>query len=306
MRLDRWLSFAYKMSNLSGDKDLVRKVLKSNNPKAAVKNYYSSSEKIHELRNRLQTKQNEVADLKGQKRELEQTLHDLKTAVDHPKAEYWNNKYEKKLVRYQRPIYDGHDLRTRSIPVTNFIQPNDLEIRRDIEQQGLEIENPLKINEAVPEIYQRARKDYDYEYDRNNLGELEYWLFPFETRELNGDCEDWAHNIASYLIAAGVPSWRVRVIAGGTMGAQGHSTVYVLADDLKTWHHLNSTSPSYSYDNLKEYPVWGDESQDLNIDPSDVWVAFNDRYGWQDFESEESESNYKASGFSDKLEVEPW
>lgn len=306
MRLGRWLSFTFKVAKLSEDKDLVRKVLNSKNPKAAVKNYYSNRDQLDDLETEVRTLENEVKHLKGEKRGLEQQIHDLKTAVDHPKAEYWNNKYEKKLVRYRRPIYDGHDLRTRSIPVTNFIQPNDLEIRRDVKEQGLMVENPLKINDIVPEIYQRARKDYDYEYDRNNLGEMEFWLFPFETRELNGDCEDWAHTIASYLIAAGVPSWRVRVIAGGTMGAQGHSTVYVLGDDLKTWHHLNSTSPSYSYDDLSEYPVWGDESEDLNIDPSDVWVAFNDRYGWQDFESDQSKANYEESGFSDELEVEPW
>lgn len=312
MTIFRRISFALRMAKLGSDKSLVSKVLNSKDVEATVSSYYSDQDQVEDLQDRLHKIENDRDRLKGDKRELKKDLSEVKDSLanfregeSHPKAEYWNNKYEKKLVRYKRPIYDGNDVRVEDIPVTNFIQKNDLVIRETLEEEGLFVEDPLQVDEIVPEIYHLAKEEYDYEYDRNNLGRLEFWLLPFETRELNGDCEDWSMMIASYLLAAGVPSWRIRVIAGGTLNENygGHATVYVLGDDLETWYHLNSTTPEHHHDKLSEYPTWGEDTG-LNIDPDDVWVAFNDRYGWQDFESDASRENFENSKISDKMTVE--
>lgn len=119
------------------------------------------------------------------------------------------------------------------------------------------------------------------------------------------NCEDYSHLIASFLIAAGVPRWRVRVTYGYiNKGDYGHSTVYVLGDDLETWYHLNSTSPHYNRDKLSDYPEFGDESDDIGIDPDRVWGSFNDKFAWMQLENRKSEKDYKKHSISNKVVIE--
>ena len=77
---------------------------------------------------------------------------------------------------------------------------------------------------------------YKYQEDPDQFKTDDVWLFPYELRKTGlGDCEDWAIELASYLIAAGVPNWRVRVVIGVTYNGGGHATVYILRDDLQTF-----------------------------------------------------------------------
>lgn len=302
------INFMIRSGRLYQNQDVREIVLNEDSIESELDKYFSEDEREElkemaqekkELGNKLGNKRSEVKELKKRVKDLQEIDSDLPKYRDK-----WNSKHSRKGVKYRRPVWSGDELGSYNVPVVNFITPHDPEIENALLDEGLSIDNPLEANEIIPEIYHLAKEHYDYEYDSHNLGWVEFWQFPFETRINDGDCEDWAHVIASFLIAAGLPSFRVRVVAGGTLDEDygGHSTVYVLADDMETWYHLNSTSPEQHHDNLTEYPEWG-VNEGLNIDPNDVWVAFNDKNSWQDFETPESMSNYENSGLSDKLVV---
>jgi hypothetical protein len=138
-------------------------------------------------------------------------------------------------------------------------------------------------------IYRFTRESFRYESDETIAGKPEFWLFPFELRHTQrGDCDDWANHLASYLIGAGVPEFRVRVVCGKINGIDGedagHSTVYVLSDNLMTWYHLNSTTPMRDIPavDLVSMPTSKDRSDFMGI--GEVWFSYNNRYAWHAFE----------------------
>ncbi len=242
-------------------------------PQALDKHYSAGDqEKIQELKNKID--------------ELKEKLPEK----PHPKKEYWNNKHQKAEITYQRPIWNGDEFENHDIDIRLFITPNTYEVQREAER--FSVDNPMKINKDVIDLYEQAQLFYDYEYDSKDLGISEYWKFPWETlHQERGDCEDWANVIVSYLIAGGVPRWRVRNVCGMVnSGRGGHSTVYVLDDSLETWRHLNSTSTVY-HDSLLDYPEYGDSDDDIGIDPDRTWFSFNDRYAWSEMATGQIELN---------------
>lgn len=304
-----YIKFLLRSGKLYSDAKVRDIVLNSENPRQELDEYFSKEERQDAKRARKEKRkcQDKLGDKRQEVEELRRRVEDLKELDERlPKLrDKFNSKHSRRGVTYRRPLWNGNELEKQSIPVVNYITPHDPVIERRLEDAGLSIDDPLEADKVIPEIYELAKENYDYEFDRNNMGWVEFWQFPFETREYDGDCEDWAINIASYLIAAGLPSFRVRVVAGGTLDENygGHATVYVLGDDMETWHHLNSTSPDYRRDSLDEYPEWGSEdaAEGLGIDPNDVWFAFNDKYSWQDFETHESKAKFEKSDLSDKI-----
>lgn len=218
--------------------------------------------------------------LKIKSQELE-----LKKYRSSPMEDYWNNKHTKKLIVYNGRYFPMLNTKI-GCPVQLFVMPNDSIIIEDIQASNLGIQDPTKCNADILKIYKHIMSKFAYQYDSIAEKVPELWLFPFERRTVPAaDCEDWSHEIASYYIAAGVPAWRVRCVAGTTFGGEGHCTVYVLLDDLKTWKHTNSTTP-YSivrlYNDLTGLPNSGDSTDKIGI--MSVWFSYNNRYSWMDFE----------------------
>lgn len=247
--MNRWIRFLVRCSTLYGDDKLVDKLLQSDDVEKAMKEYYSDyNEKRDKFRH------------------------------------YWNNINEKADIKYKRWMFTEKDeVKPVDIDVRIFIQQHDARIENRLDEEDLYVDDPMKIDDIVPWIYGEAQEFYDYKYDSKDLGYSEYWKFPFQTMEQRkGDCEDHACKIISFLRAAGVPAWRVRNVCGITNTGGGHSTVYVLGDDMETWYHINSTSTTV-HDSLTEYPEWGDENDGIGIDPDKVWFSFNDKHSWKDF-----------------------
>ena len=133
--------------------------------------------------------------------------------------------------------------------------------------------------------YLKNTQVFEYENDDVTTGQMEYWMFPFELRAMKkGDCDDWANELASYLIGANVPEFRVRVVCGETRTGGGHSTVYVLDDSLSTWRHLNSTTPYAAIHglDLKDMPTSKDTNDGIGI--GQVWFSYNNQFAWHQFE----------------------
>lgn len=225
---------------------------------------------------------------------LKRKFINLKNKELPKEAIYWNDRHPKRLIAYKGRIAPGSS-KIIEVPVQLFIQPNDPYIIEDIEKNDLYAVND-RCNDQILKIYKHTRikpsNPYRYKYDEVNTGYPEYWMFPFELRNAKaGDCDDWGNELASYLIAAGVPNWRVRCVVGNTWIGGGHLTVYVLADNLVTWTHLNSTTP-YSrikgIRNLNDLPTTNDPTDKIGIEK--VWFSYNNQYAWHKFETKIEDS----------------
>ena len=227
---------------------------------------------------------------------LNQQIKNLKG--ENQMQEYWDNKRPKARI-----VYKGRYLpmtKTRmNVPVQLFIDTNDIDIISDLKHYNLEVTDPNNCDDMILKIYKHTRtkplNKYRYVTDIVNVGVSEFWYFPFELRfAKKGDCDDWGNELASYLISAGVPRYRVRCVVGDTWDGFGHHTVYVLSDDNATWYHLNSTNP-YSLisgkTKLSQFPKSDDPNDDIGI--KDVWFSYNDKSAWHEFETEASAKSFK-------------
>lgn len=96
-------------------------------------------------------------------------------------------------------------------------------------------------------------------------------------------CDDWSAELASYLIAAGVPNWRVRMVVGDTFNGGGHSTVYVLRDDLRTWRHVDSTMMIGGNVTSLDHMMF---NTNTGMSIKTVWCSFNNEYAWRRFDGQ--------------------
>ncbi len=157
---------------------------------------------------------------------------------------YWNENKPKADISYC-----GRVLPTTKIPleidVKLFITTNDFEIYNWLKERNLLTtqKSTAGCNDLILEIYKQHQKEYFlYGSDEDTFGVKELWTFPSELRALRKkgkplDCDDYGNSLASHLICAGIPEFRVRAVAGTTRRGEGHLTVYCLADDMKTWRH---------------------------------------------------------------------
>ncbi len=223
--------------------------------------------------------------------------------------EKWNHNKPKTTIFYKgRYLPSGesgngpneNSRRMIDVDVRLFVTPNDGYIQQDLMAEHLMVNDPRNCNDDIMRIYRFTRESFRYDSDEAITGRPEYWLFPFELRHTRrGDCDDWANQLASYLIGAGVPDFRVRVVCGRVNDPRidpenaGHSTVYVLSDNLMTWYHLNSTTPMRSIPAaaLTDMPTSKDRDDFMGI--GEVWFSYNNKYAWHAFEGTARQSYMK-------------
>ena len=219
----------------------------------------------------------------------------LKKTVEEYKLEkYWENKYPKATIMYKCRSFP-FSKEAISIPINNLVTPNCPIIRDDLIKWGL-----YKTGEdhetLIPKIHKKVyEKFYSYKHDEEVWGESEVWEFPFEMHAKGFsegfDCDSWATFHASYYIAAGIPSWKIRCVAGDTSIVIGgkimaHLTTYAYSEHTGKFHHLNSTYGQL-WSVLNEYPTHKDAEEgrdDVGI--KKVWFSFTDKSAFHDFKSE--------------------
>lgn len=204
-------------------------------------------------------------------------------------ADFWNNKYEKKEV-----IYSGRTLKTSntsiSVDVRNFIIKNDYILKQIIEEYKLKKDT---YNETAYAC-QKFVVDYlDYVSDIRNDCCPEFWQFPFETiASKMGDCEDGAILMASLMLNAGIPNFRVKVCAGTvqpepTAPVGGHAYCIYLADredgtlawEIHDWCYYEDTDVMTGKKPLLKEGGY-------NNCYKEIWFSFNDEYSWSNELSE--------------------
>jgi hypothetical protein len=82
----------------------------------------------------------------------------------------------------------------------------------------------------------------------------------------------------------------------------GHSTVYCLLDDMKTWAHLNSTGGYEHETDINKFPTSKDAGVSDGLGIHDVWFSFNNEFSFSDFEKRTTASQFKKE-LGDKIKI---
>lgn len=210
----------------------------------------------------------------------EERLKNGETLTNRELAIYYNYKYPRENVRYWGRGLPNNKGRIEC-DVSNFVMPDDNMVKTLV-FDTLGIKKSDKNNDKKAEIIQKWVCDnFKYVYDQAQHGYVEHWQFPYESLQLmTGDCEDGAILIASMMIAAGIPRWRVR-IAGGlvktgnpTAPTGGHGwCTYLRESDNKwiilDWCYYPDKSPIHLKSTLK-----------MNKNYLKIWFSWNDKWTW--------------------------
>ncbi|MFX1280847.1 MAG: DUF4332 domain-containing protein [Promethearchaeota archaeon] len=205
-------------------------------------------------------------------------------------VEYWNNKWEKAPIIYTARALRGESYKKQiDADVKSFIKDNDAILWYVISQAKLHRETA---NETAWVIQKFVCDFLKYIGDDESVECPEFWQFPFESIQSEiGDCEDGAILIAGLLINAGIPSWRVKVVAAQVMTNPlfpsseegGHAYCIYLADRPESKRKLEWVILDWCYLQdpevpVEEKPLAGDGGQDGAY--KQVWFTFNDKYSW--------------------------
>lgn len=192
---------------------------------------------------------------------------------------YWDNKWRKSPVIYKGRVLRG-DKERISVDAKAFITEEDEMLRKIISRNRLRKRN---FDDTALAIQQWVVRFLTYKYDDENSNAPEFWQFPFETLHSNiGDCEDGAILIASLMINAGVPPWRVKVAAGYVQSSPtapqgGHAYCLYLAND-NNWRILDWCYHQDSRTRIQDKPLAKDGGQRNAY--KDIWFTFNSEHSW--------------------------
>lgn len=229
--------------------------------------------------------------------------------------DYWNSKWDTAPI-----IYTGRALRGESyskqidVDVKVFIKKNDAILWHVLTQLELRKDTPNNTALAIQNFVCNFLK---YKYDDIASECPEFWLFPFEAIQSEiGDCEDGAILIASLLINAGIPSWRVKVCAAQVMADPvfapsdeelgGHAYCIYLADRPESERKLEWVILDWCYLQDPEVSI---ENKPLarNGGPEgayrDIWFTFNDEQSYAQSGIEVKEGRISKNRTMQKDEV---
>lgn len=189
---------------------------------------------------------------------------------------FWNNKYPKKPI-----IYGGRTIPKRDGMIS-------IDVRKMFWSKDYMLENVIGKEKLIGSTWDRTAlncqqyivKHYKYEYDINSVGFNEYWQFPNETLHLKmGDCEDGSLLMASLMVSAGVPEWRVRLNAGWALDQddikQGHAYVTYCRSTDNNWCILDWCYREDSQIAIKDKIMAKNNSKYL-----DIWFSFNSLFSF--------------------------
>lgn len=196
---------------------------------------------------------------------------------------YWDNKYPKNQIIY----------RSRSIPkkIDNniILTPLDIDVKTMFTPNDDIVKNVIKNNnitgntndEKMLNIQKWVTQNIKYIGDDLNQSVIEYWQFPFETIILgNGDCEDGAILIGSLAINMGIPSFRIRVVAGRvqpspTAKTGAHGYVAYLREYDNQWVAIDWCYLQDSHLAMQDKMILKN-----NLFYKKIWFTFNNEFCW--------------------------
>jgi len=202
--------------------------------------------------------------------------------------EFWNNKRPKNIIGYSGRAIPRRDRVLDKIVLEQFVQidvktmlsVNDDYLKEIIEKHNLKGSSN---DETMHNIQNWVVGNIRYLGDDISNYTVEFWQFPFETLfDKTGDCEDGALLIASLAINAGIPPFRVRVVAGMVQEAPtapegGHGYVSYLRESDNQWVVID-----WCYFEDSQIPVPQKPLQKNNQYYKQIWFSFNNEFSWGD------------------------
>lgn len=205
---------------------------------------------------------------------------------DDPLAIYWNNKWVQSPILYtgrtRKTLTNTEKNSTKQtkVDVRVFISDNDKLLTDIISSKKLKVLNDdcsLNYDATALKIQKWVCSNIAYVTDDNQFQSYEYWQFPFETLDVKcGDCEDGAILMASLMICAGIPRFRVKV-AAGTVDGGGHAWCLYLASDNE-WRIMDWCYYQDSNIEVLKKPLAKKGGVDNHY--KYTWFTFNNEFSW--------------------------
>ena len=185
------------------------------------------------------------------------------------REEYWTNRFPHQPVIYRAQDNNPRDVRTfifgRSYLLEDVINKYNLRGNNDDETM-------LKCCLVV--------QDYvEYVGDDVSRGQAEYWQNPEDTVARSaGDCEDGAILMKSLTLCAGVPDWKVKIVAGMVEGGGHAYCTYICDDDTQCvmdWCYSTNRLPVNERLSIMQEEKY-----------KEIWFSFNDQYSFAEVKTD--------------------
>lgn len=149
----------------------------------------------------------------------------------------------------------------------------------------LNLKESITKNPIIPdwiELREWVGNNIEYEFDKDQFNQPEYWQFPLETiSSKKGDCEDVAILLCTLLRIDGWESSDVFVVAGETSNGDGHAWVVLKIVSIggrDVWISLEPTAGGWIESSFADlFSTWDYMNQD-----STIWFGFNDNQFFND------------------------
>ena len=204
--------------------------------------------------------------------------------LDAKREKTWRAKFQKEPVVYRAQNNNPRDVRTFL-----FDRSHILKVYIDhYKLVGIDDEDTMR------RITLWVMDNLQYVGDQAYRGQPEYWQNPEDTIiTLKGDCEDGAILIKSLALVAGVPDWKVKILAGMVVGG-GHAYCTFIRYDEKQvildWCYWPNRL------RIAERPPRDQETNYL-----EVWFSWDKKYSYvprpvEYYNSKVSEMDFKVKG----------
>lgn len=194
------------------------------------------------------------------------------------REEYWTNRFPKRQVIYLAQNSNPRDVRTfvfeRSYILDNII--NNYNLRGTTDEETM-----LNCCLLVQDHIKYIGDDVSYL-------QAEFWQNPEDTvARSSGDCEDGAILMKSLTLCAGIPDWKVKIVAGLVEGGGHAYCTYIRDDDTQCvmdWCYWPNRLP------VNDRP-----SMDREVHYKEIWFSFNNMYTFA-----ETKTTYASGKVLDK------
>jgi len=196
-------------------------------------------------------------------RRLDATSGLSRTRAEQRRESIWRSKFTVQPIIYRAQYGLPRDVRTFLFDISHILDTY-------VKHYGLKGAND---NETMYKILMWVMDNMVYTGDQTTKSQAEFWQNPEETIiTLKGDCEDGAILIKSLALIAGVPDWKVKIMAGSVVGGGHAYCTYIRDDDsqcILDWCYWPNRLP------INQRPNRQNEANYL-----DVWFSFDRLYGY--------------------------
>lgn len=183
--------------------------------------------------------------------------------VEKKRERVWRSKFNIEPVIYRAQNSNPRDVRT-------FLFDNSYILEKYIEYYNLKGADD---EETMYKILMWVIDHLQYVGDQVNKGQVEFWQNPEDTViTLRGDCEDGAILIKSLALVAGIPDWKVKILAGMVVGGGHAYCTYIRHDETQVildWCY---------WPNRKQLHERPDRSRETNY--KEVWFSWDKKYSY--------------------------